>query len=156
MRKLYEKLTFRKICAVILMVMMGVVVFFSMIDLGCSIIDEIKAPPVGMIGIDRLPDILGLFLWVLIGLELHDSVRMYLREHAVHVETVLSVGMIAIANKVIVTDLHEISGLTLVGEAAVLAALCSGYFLVRKSHAKYEEQAEKTQFEKEEDIRFIG
>jgi uncharacterized membrane protein (DUF373 family) len=137
------------------MVMMGVVVFFSMIDLGCSIIEEIKGPPVGVIGVARLPDLLGLFLWVLIALEFHDSVRMYLREHAVHVETVLSVGMIAIANKVIVTDLHEISGLTLVGEAAVLAALCSGYFLVRKSHAKAIEPSETAQFEKEKVIPFI-
>ena len=137
------------------MLMMGVVVLFSMIDLGFSIVGEIMAPPVGMIGVARLPDLLGLFLWLLIGLELHDSIRMYLREHAVHVETVLSVGMIAIANKVIVTDLHEISGLTLVGEAAVLAALCSGYFLVRKSHAKAEEQAQAKALENDQDIPFI-
>ena len=123
------------------MTMMGVVVIFSAIDLGFSIVREILTPPVGMIGVDHLPDVLGLFLWVLIAVELFDSVRMYLREHAVHVETVLSVGMIAIANKVIVTDLKEVSGLSLLGEAAVLAALCGGYFLVRKSHAKKEIEA---------------
>ena len=57
-----RKYAFRKLIAVVLMVMMGVVVVFSTIDLGCSIVREILAPPVGMIGVDRLPDLLGLFL----------------------------------------------------------------------------------------------
>ncbi len=153
MSKLFEKYAFRKIVAVVLMIMMGVVVVFSAIDLGFSIAREIMAPPVGMIGVDRLPDLLGLFLWVLIGLELHDSVRMYLREHAVHVETVLSVGMIAVANHVIVTDTREISGLVLVGEAAIIAALAIGYYLVRKSHARPETESKKA--ESGDDIPFI-
>lgn len=155
--RLLEKYAFRKVVAVVLMVMMGVVVVFSAIDLASSIVREILAPPVGMIGVDRLPDILGLFLWVLIALELHDSVRMYLREHAVHVETVLSVGMIAIANKVIVTNLTETSGLTLLGEASVIAALAIGYYLVRKSHSRREPAAHENQGKSagDEEIPFI-
>lgn len=154
MFKLFEKYAFRKIVAVVLMIMMSVVVVFSTVDLGFSIVREIMAPPVGMIGVDRLPDLLGLFLWVLIGLELHDSVRMYLREHAVHVETVLSVGMIAVANHVIVTDTKSALGLTLIGEAAIIVALAIGYFLVRKSHTKSEMMSKPP--ESGDDIPFIG
>ncbi len=132
-----EKWAFRKVIAVVLMIMMGIVVIFSAVDLGVSIVEEIMVvSPIGLISVDHLPTLLGLFLWVLIGVELLDSVRMYLREHAVHVETVLSVGMIAISNKVIVTDIHEISALTLIGLATILTALSIGYFLVRKSHGK--------------------
>ena len=73
-----------------------------------------------------------MFLLVLIGVELLETVKMYLTQKTVHVEVVYTVAMIAIARKVIILDIKEVSGLTLIGIATIIVALSSGYYLLTK------------------------
>lgn len=97
-----------------LLVMMVLVVFLSTVDLGWIIIkDIIITPPAFLLDIDELLDIFGMFLLVLIGVELLETVKMYLTKKTVHVEVVFTVAMIAIARKVIILDIKEVSSLTL-------------------------------------------
>ena len=56
-----------------------------------------------------------MFLLVLIGVELLETVKMYLAKKTVHVEVVFTVAMIAIARKVIILDVKELFSLTLIG-----------------------------------------
>jgi uncharacterized membrane protein (DUF373 family) len=44
---------------------------------------------------------------------------------------VFLVAMIAIARKVIILDIKEVSGITLVGIGAIIITLSGGYYLVR-------------------------
>jgi uncharacterized membrane protein (DUF373 family) len=120
--------------SVALMIMMGTVVVLSIIDLGYTTGRHIINPPFLLIDVDELSDILGLFLWILIALELLDSVRTCLKERALHIETVLSVSVIAVARKVIVVHVREYEPLTVIGIAAIIDALCFGYYLIRKCH----------------------
>ena len=116
-----------------LLVMMVAVVFLSTVELGWLIIKDIITPPVFLLDIDELLDVFGMFLLVLIGVELLETVKMYLTQKTVHVEVVFTVAMIAIARKVIILDVKELSSLTLMGIGVIIFALSAGYyFLTRK------------------------
>jgi uncharacterized membrane protein (DUF373 family) len=75
---------------------------------------------------------LGGFLVILLGLELLETVRVYNREHHVKLEVVLVVAMIAVSRHIIQLDYHEASAPALLGAAAILLALVTGYFLVKR------------------------
>jgi uncharacterized membrane protein (DUF373 family) len=116
-----------------LLVMMVVVVCLATLDLAWLLVKDIITPPRLLLEIDELLDVFGLFLLVLIGIELLDSIRIYREQKSVHVEVVMTVAMIAIARKVIILDIKEISSLSLLGIAAIIAALSLGYFLIRRT-----------------------
>jgi len=121
-----------KIIVLSLLVMMVAVVLLSTIELAWLIIKDIGTPPIFILEIDELLDIFGMFLLVLIGVELLETVKMYLENKTVHVEVVFTVAMIAIARKVIILDVKESSSLTLIGIGVIIFALSAGYYLVRR------------------------
>jgi uncharacterized membrane protein (DUF373 family) len=118
-----------------LVVMMSLVLIFATIDLGWILVrDLIFHEPMFLLSVDDLLDLFGLFLLVLIGLELLDTViRTYMMKKTVHVEIVIAVAIIAVARKVIILDVKEMSPLLLVGIAALTFSLCAGFFLLRKA-----------------------
>jgi uncharacterized membrane protein (DUF373 family) len=73
------------------------------------------------------------FLMILIGLELMKTIVMYLDEHVIHVEVVLSVAMIAIARHAIDVDFNQVPPLAMVGIGAMIIALAVGYYYFRKA-----------------------
>jgi uncharacterized membrane protein (DUF373 family) len=86
--------------------------------------------------VSELLDIFGLFMLVLIGIELLETImKTYLTQGMPHYEVVLSVAIIAIARKVIILDLKEVGSSSLLGIAAIILALSAGYYLMRRSHA---------------------
>jgi len=124
---------FEKAVTVTLVVMMAVVVLLATIELGWIIVKDIITPPVFLLEIDELLDIFGLFLLVLIGVELLETIKAYLKENVVHFEVVLTVAMIAIARKVITLDVKELPGLTLLGIAAIIVALAAANYYFRRA-----------------------
>jgi len=123
---------FEKIIVMLLAVMMSLVVLLSVIELGWILLNDIITPPVFLLNINEMLDIFGLFLLVLIGIELLYTIKAYAMESVIHAEVVLTVAMIAIGRKVIILDIKEISGLTLIGIGAVIIALSVGYYYFKK------------------------
>ena len=115
-----------------LVVMMALVVFFASLDLAWIIIQDLIVPPYLLFDVSRLLEIFGMFLLVLIGIELLDSIRTYLDQKLVHVEVVLSVALIAVARKVIILDVKELDGLKLIGIGVIIVALAFGYVYVKR------------------------
>lgn len=76
------------------------------------------------------------FLLVLLGIELMQTVKMYLTENKIHVEIVLVVAMIAVGRHIIQLDFHHEDPLTLIGIAALVSGLAFGYFLIKKARFK--------------------
>ncbi len=113
-----------------LLVLMVLVVFLSTVDFGWIIIKDIITTPVFLFDTMELLDIFGMLLFVLIGIELLETVKMYLNEKTVRVEIVFLVAMIAIARKVIILDIKEVSSLTLVGIGAIIISLSAGYYFL--------------------------
>ena len=124
--KYLEKL--ERLIVISLLIMMVAVVFLATVDLGWLIIKDIITPPVILLDINELLDVFGMFLLVLIGVELLETVKMYLAKKTVHVEVVFTVAMIAIARKVVILDIREVSSLTLIGIGAIIVALSLGYY----------------------------
>jgi uncharacterized membrane protein (DUF373 family) len=85
--------------------------------------------------IDVVHDVFAQFLLILIGLELMKTVLMYLEDHVVHVEVVLTVAIIAIARHAIDINYKEISPLVLFGTGVLVLALTVGYYLFKKADA---------------------
>ncbi len=86
-----------------------------------------------IINLDNLMNVFGVFLLVVIGIELLDTIKVYFRKHVIHVEVVMLVAIIAIARKIIVMDFDEYSGLESLGIAAIMLALAGGYFLIKRT-----------------------
>jgi uncharacterized membrane protein (DUF373 family) len=135
---------FEKVVTVSLAIMMATVVLLATVELGWLIVKDIVSPPIFILEIDELLDIFGLFLLVLIGIELLETIKAYLKESVVHVEVVFLLAMIAIARKVIIIDIKAVDGLTLVGIGSIIVALSVGYWFVRRALAKPSSVIEKT------------
>jgi uncharacterized membrane protein (DUF373 family) len=117
-----------------LIVMMALVVLFASLDLAWIIIRDLSTPPYLLFDVNRLLEIFGMFLLVLIGIELLESIRMYLDHKLVHVEVVMTVAIIAIARKVIILDVKELDGLKLIGIGVIIIALAGGYIFIKRCY----------------------
>ena len=117
-----------------LLAMMVLVVFLGSIELAIILVQEILEPPtVILLNIQEMFEIFGFFLMILIGLELIETMKVYLVDESVHVEIIFLVAIIAITRKVIVLDVDKLSPLTLVGIASIILALSVGYFILKKA-----------------------
>jgi hypothetical protein len=125
--------TFERAITSTLLGLMMIVVSLATLELTWIILQDIISPPVFLLGISELLDIFALFLLVLIGVELLETIKAYLKESVVHFDVVLSVAMIAIARKVIILDIKELPGMTLVGIAAIILALAAAKYFYRRT-----------------------
>ena len=129
--KKYEKFMIQA-----LMVMMAIVLGLATLDLGWLIIKDIIKPPFFLLDVNELLDIFGLFMLVVIGIELLETImKTYITQGQPHYEVVLSVAIIAISRKVIILDLKEVDSLSLIGIASIIVALTVGYFLMKRSQS---------------------
>lgn len=125
---------FERFLIQVLMIMMAIVLLLTTIDLGWTIIKDITQPFSLILSVDELLELFGLFMLVIIGIELLETImKTYLTQGIPHYEVVLSVAIIAIARKVIILDIKEISSLSLVGIASIILALTVGYFFMKKA-----------------------
>ena len=123
---------FEKMIIFSLLVMLVLVLFLSTLDLAWIIIKDIITPPVFLLDIDELLEIFGLVMLVLIGIELMQTMaKTYLSQSVDHAQIVMAVAIIAIARKVIILDVKELSGVALLGIAAIILALSIGYYLIK-------------------------
>jgi uncharacterized membrane protein (DUF373 family) len=113
--------------------MLAIVVLLSIAHLGVLIGGEIWSPPRFLIPVQGLVDVFGYFLLVLIGVELLETLRAYLKKDVIHVRVVLEVALIAMARKVIIAEPAAVPGLTLLGVAALILALAIAFYVERQT-----------------------
>lgn len=123
---------FERVIVLSLVVMMALVLLLATIELAWIIGKDIISPPMFLLEINELLEIFGLFMLVLIGIELLETiVKTYLHQSSDHARIVMAVAIIAVARKIIILDVKDSSGLMLLGLAALVLALCVGYFLIK-------------------------
>jgi len=142
---------FEKIVVLSLIAMMVLVISLAVAELAWIIIQDLIKPPILLLEINDLLDIFGFFLLILIGVELLETIKAYLSEHVVHVEIVLEVALVAIARKVIILDVKELSSLTLIGIAAVIIALAVAYYLEKRSRLRIVSKVTEQESDKAKD-----
>jgi uncharacterized membrane protein (DUF373 family) len=111
--------------------LMILAVFAATIELAVVFVKQLLKPPAFLLDLDKMLEVFGFFLMVLIGLELLESLKAYLEEDRVHAEVVFLVALVAIARKVIILDYKVVAPEILYGVAAIILALGISYFLVR-------------------------
>jgi uncharacterized membrane protein (DUF373 family) len=117
----------------VLIILMALVVFLSILELIYIIIIDIVSEPYLLLEISELLTIFGLFLLILIGVELLETFRIYLNEQSINVQVVFLVAMIAIARKIIILEPDKYPSATLIGIGIIVIALAAGYYLVKKA-----------------------
>ncbi len=120
-----------------LIILMAVVLLLATIELGRQVLLAVIEPPWFVLDLDKLLDLFGVFMLVLIGIELLDTIKVYFNERVVHVEVVLLVAMIAVARKVIVLEPDEYDPMTLVGIALLVVTLAVGYYMIKRAADKH-------------------
>jgi uncharacterized membrane protein (DUF373 family) len=113
--------------------MLLVVVVLSTAHLAVLIGEEIWKPPRFLIPVQGLLEIFGYFLLVLIGVELLETLKAYLKKDTIHVRVVLEVALIAMARKAIIEEPSTTPGLTLFGVAALILALGIAFYFERQT-----------------------
>ena len=113
--------------------MLAIVVLLSTLHLGVLIAEEVWEPPRFLIRVQGLLEIFGYFLLVLIGVELLETLKAYLKKDVIHIRVVLEVALIAMARKVIIEEPNTVPGLTLLGIAALILALGIAFHVERQA-----------------------
>lgn len=122
--------------AMLLSLAMIVVLAFTVFDLGMFLASALYVKPDFRSEKVFIIEIFGLFLNILIALELLENITAYLRKHVVQVELVFITALIAGARKIIILDLEKVSGQQLIGLAAAIFALAISYWLLRQIDIK--------------------
>lgn len=116
-----------------LITFMSLLLILATLELGYHIVMMVIQTDAFLIDLDNLMNAFGVFMLVLIGIELLDTIKVYFKEHVIHVEVVMLVALIAVARKVIVMDLGELSGMEVLGIASIIIALSAGYYLIKRT-----------------------
>jgi uncharacterized membrane protein (DUF373 family) len=118
----------------VLSIAMIVVILVTVIDLGIVLYRSLFITDSNGFFTTTLTEIFGLFLSVLIALEILENITAYIRKHVVQVELVIATALTAVGRKLIILDLEKVSGVSLIGLAVALLALSIGYLIVRTVH----------------------
>jgi uncharacterized membrane protein (DUF373 family) len=82
----------------------------------------------------KLFQLFGLFLNVLIALEILENITAYLKKHVIQVELVLVTSLIAVSRKIIILDLEKKDSNDLIALAVASFALSTSYVIIRLSN----------------------
>ena len=127
-----------KAIAIALLAIMTVVVISGALEVAWVVFNDLFEPPGFFLGVEDLFDIFGLFLMVLIGLELMTSIEMYLKDNTIHAEVMFLVALTAVARKVVILDAKSIDYMTVFAIAALVIALSGGYYFIKKTNVPRE------------------
>ncbi len=126
----------QKAIVILLLVVLSLILFVSTVNIIFTILKVAAASPEDFFTAERLHSLFSVFLVILIGIELLDTVKVFLEDEKIHVEIVLLVAMIAIARKVIVWDFSEFQDQELFGLSAMMIALALSYAIVKGTWLK--------------------
>ncbi|XGB38923.1 MAG: phosphate-starvation-inducible PsiE family protein [Cyanobacteria bacterium LVE1205-1] len=118
------------------MAMVGVILI-AVYDVGRVLLIKVSTPDRDPLG-RALIDVFGLFLNVLIALEILENITAYLKKHVIQAELVVITALIAVARKMIILDFDKTKGLELIGLAIAVIALSISYWIVRRLNNKVE------------------
>ncbi|MBV6622770.1 MAG: phosphate-starvation-inducible PsiE family protein [Rivularia sp. (in: Bacteria)] len=121
----------------LLSITMIVLILIAIVDLVIFIFNKLLIWDVNEASFNKnLFTAFGLFLNILIALEILENITAYLRKSVIHVELVIATSLIAVARKIIILDLKNTEGLKVIGLGVAVFALSISYWIIRSSHRK--------------------
>jgi uncharacterized membrane protein (DUF373 family) len=85
---------FERVVTTVLVGMMALVVALATIELGWVLVQDIMSPPAVILEVHELLDVFGVFLLVLIGIELLETLKGFVREREIRAEIIILVALI--------------------------------------------------------------
>jgi uncharacterized membrane protein (DUF373 family) len=127
---------FERLVYAALMLLLMIVLGFSLAELCWLLVISLNNPPPLLLENHELTNLLGVFLLILIGIELLDTIKAYFKENVIHFEIVILLAIVAIARKVILLDpasapQPEFIGMELIGIGVVVLGLAGAYYLIK-------------------------
>jgi uncharacterized membrane protein (DUF373 family) len=118
----------------VMIVLMTISLILGGVNLCYNLFLSIINPPYpGMLSIPEMYNVFKLVLIIAIGYELIKSLLIILQSESIPARTILSIALIAIANKVITLDLAQATPGTLYGLAALVICFSAGVFFMHKA-----------------------
>ena len=126
-----------EIVAKVLSMTMIAIIFIAIIDLIFYTINKLLIWDINETSFnENLFKTFGLFLNILIALEILENITAYLRKNVIHVELVIATSLIAVARKIIILDLKQTDGMQVIGLGVAVFALSISYWIIRSSHRR--------------------
>jgi uncharacterized membrane protein (DUF373 family) len=122
-----------RIIAIALLILMGIVVASATVEVAYEIVTGLMDPPGFFLGVSELFEVFGLFLMVLIGLELMTSIHMYLDDQKIHAEMMFLVALTAVTRKIVIMDSSAMDPMLVFSIGFLVITLASGFYLIRKN-----------------------
>jgi uncharacterized membrane protein (DUF373 family) len=119
-----------KFVSKILAIALIFVIFFAVFDLLRFLAYDVLLTSSQGVFSNSLLGVFGMFLNVLIALELMDNVTAYLRQHVIQLELVIITALTAVARKIVIFDSKSDGDLT--GLAIAVLSLSISYWIVHR------------------------
>jgi uncharacterized membrane protein (DUF373 family) len=119
----------------VLSLFMVIVILVSIVELGIFLFKELFTPPSQDFH-NKLFEVFGLFLNILIALEILENITSYLKKHVFQVELVIVTSLIAVSRKIIILDLEKVPAMGIIGLGIAILALSISYWIIRQTNAK--------------------
>jgi uncharacterized membrane protein (DUF373 family) len=97
------------------------------------VLSVINPPSPGMLSVTELYSVFKLVLIIVVGYELIKSILIILQSDSIPARTILSIALIAIANKVITLDISHSDPIILFGLAGLVVCFGAAVFLISKT-----------------------
>lgn len=128
---------FERTIVLILLFLMGVILLISTFELVVTIVNQIashsREDGLMFLQLQELLELFSFILLIVIGLELFETIKIYLNKHTIQAEFILLVALTAIARKVIVLDYSKVDHMLILGIAATILALSVGYYMIKRA-----------------------
>lgn len=121
---------FESITVLALIALLMVLVAIATLELGWLLLRDLATPGPLLVSVEEMLELFGFFLLVLVGLELITTLKSFLYDRVIHVEVVLEVSLIAVAQKIIILDTRAGAPI-LIGMAGLVLALALAFWIVR-------------------------
>jgi uncharacterized membrane protein (DUF373 family) len=120
---------FERLIVAALILMMSAVILLSALELAWILVRDVISPPVMILDIGELLELFGLFLLVLIGIELLETIKNYYQKGKIDLGVIFTVALIALSRKIIILEPEKYDPLSLVGIGVLILALVAGYWV---------------------------
>ncbi|HOU74308.1 MAG TPA: phosphate-starvation-inducible PsiE family protein [Tenuifilum sp.] len=114
----------------------SLLLILALIDVFIKLYDGLINNPLRTFIELQYPQLIDLFLVIIIGVELLETIKGFLRDEILHVELVVLVAIIAISRKVIVWGISKTTSQEMFSLAAMLAALALTYWVIKTCYKK--------------------
>jgi len=127
--------------ALLALLVLGVIL--GTIELGGELYAAVIAPPYLLITPKTLFHFFGLFLIILVGLELLKLLKLRFQHKEIRPELVFEIALIAICNEIVTYNQEETNGMIMFGTAALVTALSVSYYVFFRARQESEAAQKK-------------